>query len=85
MFLLHYTDKRYELTSDINVEKQNYENLEKRERTVSLEVQDTISELDLKRDEKQQLSQGFYELEDKRNKSNENLQNRDRKRKRRLY
>ena len=69
------TDKRYELTSDINVEKQNYENLEKRERTVSLEVQDTISELDLKRDEKQQLSQGFYELEDKRNKSNENLQN----------
>ena len=63
------TDKRYELTSDINVEKQNYENLEKRERTVSLEVQDTISELDLKRDEKQQLSQGFYELEDKRNKT----------------
>ena len=69
------TDKRYELTSDINVEKQNYENLEKREKTVNLEIQDTISELDFKRDEKQQLSQGFYELENKRNSSNDNLQN----------
>ena len=69
------TDKRYELTSDINVEKQNYENLEKRERNVSLEIQDTISELDSKRDEKQQLSQGFYEIEDKRNKTSDKLKN----------
>lgn len=67
------TDKRYELTSDINVEKQNYENLEKREKAVNSEIQDTISELDSKRDEKQQLSQGFYELENKRNKTSNDL------------
>ncbi len=68
------TDKRYELLSDINLEKQNYENLEKREKTVKSEIQDAISELDSTRDTKQQLSQGFSELESKRNKAKENLE-----------
>ena len=67
------TDKRYELLSDINLEKQNYENLEKREKTVKSEIQDAISELDSTRDTKQQLSQGFSELEAKRNKAKENF------------
>ncbi|MFR5682726.1 MAG: chromosome segregation SMC family protein, partial [Clostridia bacterium] len=40
------TDKRYELVADINTKEANYENLQKRKKVVSSELESTISELD---------------------------------------
>ena len=38
------TDLKYEKATDINTQEVNYENLEKREKTVKNEISDTISE-----------------------------------------
>ena len=60
-------DKKYDLVGIINTEKANYENLEKREKTLKSEKQDTISELDKVRTEKDDISKGFYEIQKSRN------------------
>ena len=60
-------DKKYDLVGIINTEKANYENLEKREKTLKSEKQDTISELDKVRTEKDDISKGFYEIKKSRN------------------
>ena len=60
-------DKKYDLVGIINTEKANYENLEKREKTLKSEKQDTISELDKVRTEKDDISKGFYEIQKNRN------------------
>ena len=60
-------DKKYEIAAQINTQDVNLENLEKRQKTLKQEIQTTISELDEVRIKKQELSKGFYEIEDKRN------------------
>ena len=60
-------DLKYEVASQINTQDVNYENLEKRAKTVKQEMSSTISELDETRMQKQELSKGFYEIESKKN------------------
>ena len=68
------TDKKYELAGDINTLDVNFENLEKRKKQIQNEIDSTISELDLTRENKQELSKGFYEIESKRNAFANNLE-----------
>ena len=68
------TDLKYEKATLINTQEVNYENLEKREKTVKNEISDTISELDQKRLEKDEKSKTFYEIEAKRNEANKRLE-----------
>ncbi len=68
------TDLKYEKVTLINTQEVNYENLEKREKTVKNEISDTISELDEKRLEKDEISKTFYEIEAKRNESAKKLE-----------
>lgn len=68
------TDLKYEKATLINTQDVNYENLEKREKTVKNEISDTISELDKKRLEKDDISKTFYEIESKRNEATKQLE-----------
>ncbi len=68
------TDQKYELIASLNTQDANYENLEKQEKQLKNEIDLVISELDLTRENKQELSKGFYQLEAKRNKEQSNLQ-----------
>lgn len=71
-------DNKYEEISQINTEKANFENLTKRENLLKQEIQETISELDSSRTQKDELSRNFYEIERKRNdfeKSLESMKN----------
>lgn len=68
------TDKKYEVLADINTQEANYENLEKRKKTLKIELENVISELDSTRDNKQELSKKFYEIQSKRNIVSNNLQ-----------
>ena len=61
------TDLKYEIASQINTQDVNYENFDKRQKTVKQEISSTISELDDARMNKQELSKGFYDIEAKRN------------------
>ena len=63
------TDKKYELQSDVNTQKINYQNYEKRQNQVKQEIQSTISELDGTRLNKEDISKSFNEIENKRNKT----------------
>ena len=56
-------DNRYEIIAEINTEKANFDNFIKRENILKSEIQETISELDLSRTEKEELSKNFYSLE----------------------
>lgn len=68
------TDKKYEVLADINTQEANYENLEKRKKTLKIELENIISELDSTRDNKQELSKKFYEIQSKRKIVSNNLQ-----------
>lgn len=68
------TDKKYKVLADINTQEANYENLEKRKKTLKIELENIISELDSTRDNKQELSKKFYEIQSKRNIVSNNLQ-----------
>ena len=68
------TDLKYEKATLINTQEVNYENLEKREKTVKSEISNTISELDQKRLEKDEISKTFYEIESKRNEVTKKLE-----------
>ena len=68
------TDKKYEVLADISAQEANYENLEKRKKAIKLELENIISELDSTRDNKQEVSKGFYEIQNKRNIANDNLE-----------
>ena len=68
------TDLKYEKATAINTQEVNYENLEKRGKAVKNEISDTISELDEKRLEKDEISKTFYEIEAKRNDASKKLE-----------
>ncbi len=67
------TDARYERISEISTYEANYENLDKTKKGVNLELQTTISELDSNRIRKQEISKGFLEIDNTRNKALKNL------------
>ena len=67
-------DLRYELQADISTEKANFENLEKREKTVKDEITSTISELDRTRITKEEISKTFNEIESSRNEITKSLE-----------
>ena len=67
------TDARYERISEISTYEANYENLDKTKKSVNLELQTTISELDSNRIRKQEISKGFLEIDNTRNKALKNL------------
>ena len=62
------TDLKYELQSEISMQKANFENLEKRQAQIKQEISNNISELDRTRMKKEDISKGFYEIESNRNK-----------------
>ena len=68
------TDRKYELQSDIHAQDINLENFEKREKQIQNEIMTNISELDNTRMQKEEISKGFYEIENKRNKILQELQ-----------
>ncbi|MBD8922729.1 chromosome segregation protein SMC [bacterium] len=67
------TDKKYELQSEINAQEINFQNYEKRQNQIKQEIQTTISELDNTRMNKEEISKGFYESENKKNKAQKSL------------
>jgi chromosome segregation protein len=68
------TDKKYEIVSVISSLDTNFENLEKREKTVKIEMQDLTSEIDRERDNKQEKSKEFYDIEFKKNEATKKLE-----------
>ena len=68
------TDKKYELQSEINAHEINFQNYEKRQNQIKQEIQTTISELDNTRMNKEEISKGFYESENKKNKAQKSLE-----------
>ena len=60
-------DEKYELIANINIEKTNIENLNKKEVSIKNELSDTISDLDAVRTNKEEFSKGFYEIEKNKN------------------
>lgn len=60
-------DNKYEIIADINTEKANLDNFNKREVILKNEIQDTISELDETRTKKEDFSRSFYDIEKNRN------------------
>ena len=61
------TDSKYEIGNEISTLEANFDNFEKREKTLKTEIAETISELDGARDNKQDISKGYYEIEAKKN------------------
>jgi len=57
------TDLKYEMLEIISNQAVNYENTEKREKSVKAEITSVISELDAQRTNKQELGKKFYELQ----------------------
>ena len=66
-------DKKYELQSTINTQNVNLENYEKREKQIQQEIMLNNSELDNTRFQKEEISKEFYEIESKRNKVLNNI------------
>ena len=68
------TDKKYEIMSEISTLDANLENLEKREKTAKSEIDSLTSELDSERNDKQEKSKAFYDIEYKKNELAKTLQ-----------
>ncbi len=66
-------DKKYELQSTINTQNINFENYEKREKQIQQEIMLNNSELDNTRFQKEEISKEFYDIESKRNKVLNNI------------
>ena len=61
------TDIKYEKTVNISTIEANIENIEKRNKQISSEIDLSISELDSTRITKEEIAKNFYEIENKRN------------------
>ena len=62
------TEAKYEKSSTITEQKTNKENLIKRKEILNEQMAQVISELDVTRATKQEIAKGFYEIDSKRNK-----------------
>lgn len=68
------TDRRYEIVSEISSLDTNFENLEKREKTAKSEIDSLTLEIDSARNDKQEKSKEFYDIEHKKNELVKELQ-----------
>ncbi|MBR0350595.1 MAG: chromosome segregation protein SMC [Clostridia bacterium] len=68
------TDKKYELSSFINGQDVQVENIEKRKNQIKNEIQNNISELDATRLTKEEVSKEFYEIDTKKTKLTKELE-----------
>ena len=62
------TDAKYERINELNSYDINFKNLEKKEKSLKQELQQTISELDSTRLNKQEMTKGFLDTDNVRNK-----------------
>ena len=60
-------DEKYEIIALLNTEKANIENLNKKEISLKNDLSDTISELDSVRNQKEEFSKEFYDIEKNKN------------------
>lgn len=60
-------DRKYEIISEISSLDTNFENLEKREKTAKSEIDSLTLEIDSARNDKQEKSKEFYDIEHKKN------------------
>ena len=60
-------DEKYEIIALLNTEKANIENLNKKEVSLKNDLSDTISELDSVRNQKEEFSKEFYDIEKNKN------------------
>ena len=63
------TDNKYEIGNEISTLEANFENYEKREKTLKTEITEAVLELDVANASKQEISKGYYEIEAKKNKA----------------
>ena len=68
------TDTKYEKNIEISTLVANFENLEKRLKTIKDEISDAISNLDMARNQKQDMSNGFAKIEAEKNKIQKEMQ-----------
>ncbi len=73
-FVENSIDEKYEIGNEITSLDANFENLEKREKTLKSEIQLNISELDKTRLTKEEISKGFFEIEANRNKLQKSIE-----------
>ena len=59
-------DTKFEKSAEISSYEANLENLEKREKTIKIEIQQGISELDRTKFNKEDIAKKFYDIENKR-------------------
>ena len=69
------TDLKYEKTAEISTIEANLENIEKRKKQLGSEMDLSISELDSTRLTKSDLEKSFYDIENKRNEAQKQLDN----------
>lgn len=67
------TDEKYELISEISSLDTNLENIEKREKVAKAEIQSLTLEIDSTRNDKQEKSKDFYDIEFKKNELSKSL------------
>ena len=68
------TDAKYEIEININEQKSNISNIEKRSRQLDSEIQNGISEKDNSRFTKEELEKSFYEVQKQKNQINKELE-----------
>ena len=61
------TDLKYEKNIEISSLDANFENIEKRQKSIKTEIQETVSELDRTRTQKQDMSKEFEKIESEKN------------------
>ena len=61
-------DAKYEIQSEISMQKANLDNIEKRQSQIKQEISNNILELDRTKMKKEDIAKGFYEIEANRNK-----------------
>lgn len=68
------TDRRYEIFSEISSLDTSFENIGKREKATKSEIDSLTSEIDASRNDKQERSKSFYDIEFKKNEIAKQLQ-----------
>ena len=76
------TDRKYEIVSEISSLDANFENIEKREKTAKAEIESLTSEIDSSRNDKQEKSKDFYDIEFKKNELTKSLQEKQKQKRR---
>lgn len=68
------TDLKYEKNIEISSLDANFENIEKRQKSIKTEIQETVSELDRTRTQKQDMSKEFQKIESEKNSAAKELE-----------